>query len=90
MCLLDLLGETGCAAHIKEEHFPLSVHVFQYRNYYTISIKFGIEPKLCISVQHTALLCTIVTLHTGFYVIYLLCVRKLYFVPKYVVVIKST
>jgi len=83
-------GETGCAAHIKGEHFPLSVHVFQYRNCCTISIKFGIEPKLCVSVQHTELLCLAVTLRAGFYVIYLLRVMKLYLVPKYVILIKTT
>ena len=72
--LTRTFGGTDCAAHITEEHFPLSVHVFQYRNYCTISIKSGIETK------HTALLCLTVTLHTGFYVIYLLRVMKLYLV----------
>jgi len=57
MCLLELLGETGRAARTKEEQFLLSVRVFHYRNYCTFSIKFGIEPTLCVSVQHTALLC---------------------------------
>lgn len=89
MCLLELLGETGRGAHIKEEHFPLSVRVFEYHNYCTISIKFGFEPKLCVSVQHTALLCLTVTIHTSFYVIYLLRVMKLYLVPKYIILIKK-
>lgn len=95
MCLLELFfwgGEegTGRAAHTKEEQFSLSVRVFQYRNYYTISVKFGILPKLCVSVQHTALLCLTVTLHTNFNVMYLLRVMKLYLVPKYVILTKST
>ena len=83
MCLLELLGETGRAARTKEERFPLSVRVFHYRNYCTISIKFGIEPELCVSVQHTALLCLTVTY------IYLLRVMKLYLVPTYTLT-KST
>jgi hypothetical protein len=90
MCLLELLGETGRAAHTNEEQFPLSVRVFQYRNNSTISIKFGIEPKLCVSVHYTALLCLTVTLRTSLYVIYLLRVMKLYLVPKYIILTKST
>jgi len=83
-------GETGRAAHSKEEQFPLSVRVFQYRNYWRICIKFGIEPKLDVSVQHTALSCLTVTLHASFCVIYLSRVMKLYLVPNYIIVTKST
>jgi hypothetical protein len=85
MCLLELLGETGRAARTREEQFLLSIRVFQYRNYCTISIKFCIEPKLCVSVQHTALLCLTVTLHPSVYVIYLFCVMALYLLPKYII-----
>jgi hypothetical protein len=85
------MGDTGRAAHIEEEQFPFSVRVFQYRNYCKmISVKFSIEPKLCVSVQHTALLCLTVTLYTSFYVIYLLHVMKLYLVPKYIILKKYT
>jgi len=90
MCLLELLGDTGRAAHIKEEQFPFWVRVFQYRNYCKISIKFSIEPKLCVSVQHTALLCLTVILPYKLLCNKFLRIMKLYHVPKYIILIKST